>query len=325
MAAGLWSIAEAKVGRELSAGSQGLGYTVGVTAWLLTAGVFIAAKAVVSELPPWTLCFFRVSIAFLVLLPIVRHQWPEIREFLRRRWPAALIVGGLGLGITQGIMYQALAYTTAVNVGIIFATAPIITMILARFVLGEKMSGGQAAGSVIALAGVATIAVQGSLTVLLGLNFGAGDIIVVVAATCFATYTVLLKWEKFDLPRLPLLVTLLGGAVVVTFPLFLFELVSGAHDNLHVRGLLALAYAAIPGGALMYLLYNWSVDLLGASKGGALMYLQMIFTTALAWLILGEKIERYHIAGAGLIAVGVILVLALKPKAASTESRRTRR
>ena len=39
MAAGLWSIAEAKVGRELSAGSQGLGYTVGVTAWLLTAGV----------------------------------------------------------------------------------------------------------------------------------------------------------------------------------------------------------------------------------------------------------------------------------------------
>jgi drug/metabolite transporter (DMT)-like permease len=321
VASGFWSIAEVDARRVANAGTEPLGYAVGVATWLLAGGVFVAAKAVVNELPPWTLCFVRVLIAFLVLLPVVRHQIPEIRDFLRRRWLAVLIVGGLGLGITQGIMYQALGYTTAVNVGIIFATGPIMTMILARFILGERMSGGQAIGSLIALAGVVVIAVQGSLAVLLGLQFQPGDILVVLAAACFAVYTVLLKREKFELARLPLLVTLLGAAVVVTFPLFLVEVVRGEHDRLGVNGLLALAYVSIPGGALMYLFYNWSVELLGASKGGSLMYLQMIFTTALAWLILGEHVGSYHFAGAGLIAVGVVFILWLKPKDVVTSPR----
>ena len=79
---------------------------------------------------------------------------------------------------------------------------------------------------------------------------------------------------------------------------------------------------AIPGGALMYLLYNWSVDILGASRAGGLLYTQMVFTAVLAWLVLGEPIEPYHFAGAGLIVVGVVLVTFLKPKAtAPTPSR----
>ena len=315
MASSLWSVAEAKAEAATKSGSEPLGYAVGTIGWLLTAGVFVAVKAVVDELPPWTLCFARVTIAFLVLLPLVRNDLPAMKAFLRRRWLPVMLVGGLGLGVTQGIMYEALSLTTAVNAGIIFATAPIITMILARILLCERMSGGQAAGSVVALAGVVVIAVQGSLAMLLHFSIGLGDLLILGSAVLFAAYTVMLKYEKFDLPRLPLLVLLLAGAVVVTFPLFLYEVATGAHDNLGRDGVLALLYAAIPGGALMYLLYNWSIELLGASRGGALMYLQMIFVTVLAWLLLGERIEPYHLAGGGLILIGVILVLWLKPRA----------
>ena len=317
MASGLWSVAEAKAETAGSEESEALGYAIGTAGWILTAGVFVAAKAVVTELPPWTLCFFRVAIATLVLLPVVRHQFPEMIAFLRKRWLAVLICGGLGLGITQGIMYEALSFTSAINTGIIFATAPIITMILARFVIGETMTWGQGLGSVIALAGVVVIAVRGSLAVLRGLDFGYGDLLVVVAAICFSVYTVLLKREKFELPRLPLLVTLLGAAVVVSFPLFLYEVATGQHENLGMRGIVALLYCAIPGGALMYLLYNWSIEILGASKGGALMYLQMIFTTFLAWLLLGEQIAWYHYAGMAMILAGVALVITMKAKAAA--------
>ena len=63
----------------------------------------------------------------------------------------------------------------------------------------------------------------------------------------------------------------------------------------------------------MYLLYNWSVDLLGASKAGAFLYLQMVFVAVLAHFILGEAIERYHLVGASLIIVGVALVMAFAP------------
>jgi drug/metabolite transporter (DMT)-like permease len=97
-------------------------------------------------------------------------------------------------------------------------------------------------------------------------------------------------------------------------PFYLYELVRGELAHLDTRGYLALAYAAIPGGALMYFLYNWSIDALGASKAGAFMYTQMVFIAILAYLILGEQIELYHIAGAGLIILGVVLVTALKAK-----------
>lgn len=314
MASGLWSVAEARAEKAGREGSEALGYAIGISGWLLTAGVYVAAKAVVGELPPWTLCFFRVTIAALVLLPVVRHQIPEMIAFVRRRWPAVLVAGGLGLAAAQGLMYEALAFTSAISVGIIFATAPIITMILARFVLGETMTPGQMLGSAIALAGAVVIAVRGSLAVLVGFDFGFGDILVVIAAVCFSVYTVLLKREKFDLPRLPLLVTLLGAAVVVSFPMFLYEFATGQHENLNTAGILALLYCAIPGGALMYLLYNWSIEILGASKGGSLMYLQMIFTTFLAWLLLGEQVTWYHFVGMGLILAGVALVITMKAK-----------
>jgi drug/metabolite transporter (DMT)-like permease len=84
-----------------------------------------------------------------------------------------------------------------------------------------------------------------------------------------------------------------------------------------MRGYLSLAYAAIPGGALMYFLYNWSIDALGASKAGVFIYTQMVFIAILAYLILGERIELYHIIGAGLIILGVVLVMALQAKVAA--------
>lgn len=321
MAAGLWSIVEAHGGKKVSASSDAVGYAVGLLTWVLSGGVFVAAKGSIDEMPPWTLCFWRLLIATLILLPLVRRHFPDMRAFLRQHWFHAMAIGALGLGITQGLMFNAMEYTTAVNAGIIFSTTPIVTLVLARFMLHEAMSPWQVVGSVVAFVGIVVIAVRGSLTVLLGLDLSVGDLIVIIAAVTFSFYAVLLRRAKFSLERLPLLVVLIGGAVIVAFPFFLIELFRGEHSNLAWRGYLALAYAAIPGGALMYLLYNWSVDILGAGRAQGLLYSQMVFTAILAWLILGEAIEWYHLAGAALIVVGVVLVTFLKPKPVPTPAR----
>ena len=71
----------------------------------------------------------------------------------------------------------------------------------------------------------------------------------------------------------------------------------------------------------MYLLYNWSIEILGASRAGSLLYSQMVFTAILAWLILGEPIEWYHLAGAALIIVGVALVTVFKARAPTSPAK----
>jgi drug/metabolite transporter (DMT)-like permease len=314
MAISLWSIGEAHGSKAISPDSEAVGYLVGFLTWILAAGVFVAAKGASDEMPPWTFCFFRISLAALVLLPVVRSHHADMGKFLRHRGLEAFIIGALGLGITQGLVFMALGYTSAVTAGIVFSTTPIITLVLASLILREALGPWQVVGSLFAFAGIVVIAVRGSITVLLGLDLSIGDIFVVIAACAFAFYTVFLKRAKFDLPRLPLLVILMGSGAVAAFPFFLYEVFTGQHDNLNVHGYLALGYAVVFGGALMYLCYNWSVDILGASRAGGLLYSQMVFTAILAWLILGETLEWYHFLGAGLIVVGIVLVTFLKPK-----------
>jgi drug/metabolite transporter (DMT)-like permease len=289
-------------------------YSLATLCWLLSAGVYIAAKAVATEMPPWTLCFWRVLLAGLILLPATLQHWPAVVATVRKRWLALLIIGGLGLAITQGLMYTGLNYTTAINAGLILSLMPVITMILARFLLNETLGPQQILGAVIACIGMAIIIVRGDLPALLRLDLNAGELFIVGGAICFALYTVLLRKAKFDLARLPLLVVLLGGATASALPFYVWEIVHDERTAINAQGLLALAYVVGPGGALMYYLFNRSVEALGASKAGVFLYLQTVFVAILAFFFLGERLLPYHLVGAGFILAGVLLVTLFKPR-----------
>jgi drug/metabolite transporter (DMT)-like permease len=313
----IWAVAEAAAKkRHISPESDAAGYAAGIMTWLLGGSVFVVVKLGVSEMPPWTFCFSRALISALVLLPLVAGHYSDMIGLLRRRWLEAAFIGAIGLGLTQGVTFMALSYTSAINVGIIFALAPMATMLLARVILREPMNGWQSIGLAIAFVGIVVIAVHGSLAILLGLKIGIGDLFAFGAIVLFASYTVLLKRAKFELPALPLLVILLGAGSVSALPFSLWEIAHGEHEDLAKTGYLALAYTGVIGGAFMYFLYNWSIAVLGASRAGTLVYTQMIFATFFAWLILGEMIEWYHFVGGGLVIVGILCVTLLRPAAA---------
>ena len=96
----------------------------------------------------------------LVLLPFIASYYHDIIGFVRARGWETLFIGGIGLGLTQGTAFTALSYRSVVNFGVIFGTAPIITMALARIVLREPMSVWQIAGALTAFAGIIVIAVH---------------------------------------------------------------------------------------------------------------------------------------------------------------------
>ena len=297
--------------------SLSVAYAVSVLCWLLSAGVYIAVKSVAQEMPPWALCFWRVFIAWAILLPFVHHHYRAMGDLLRSRPWDLLIIGGLGLAICQGLIYTGLRYADATTAGIIMALMPIATMVLARLILREAMSLWQAIGSGLALIGVVVIIAHGDLSALLRLDVNAGELWIVASALCWGLYTVLLRRAKFEMARLPLLVLLLGTATVTALPFYLWEVVSHERSALDTSGLLALAYISVPGGALMYYLFNWSVEALGASRASSLLYLQTVFVAVLAYIFLGESLHAYDLAGAAFIAAGLLLVTLIKSKAAS--------
>ncbi|MEZ2131877.1 MULTISPECIES: DMT family transporter [unclassified Sinorhizobium] len=296
-------------------------YSVAVLCWLLSAGVYIAAKWVSSEMPPWALCFWRILIAWAILLPVVHRHFGAMVALARARPLELLAIGGIGLAICQGMVFIGLEFADATTAGIIMALIPIITMILARFILGEPLGPWQAVGSVLAFLGILVIVVKGDPAALLRLDVNPGELWIVAGSFCFSLYAVLLRRAKFDIERLPLLVLLLGAAALTALPFYLFEIASDERSALNASGLIALAYAAIPGGALMYFCFNWSIEALGAARAGVLLYLQTIFVAVLAYLILGEQLQRYHLEGAAIIIIGLLLVILLKPKSEAAAAR----
>ena len=295
--------------------SEASGYAAGLAAWMVAASAFIVVKAVSDEMPPWTMGFLRVLIILAIMLPLVARHHAAMTALMRARWAEALFVGAIGLGLTQGVLYSALQMTTAVNVAIVFGLAPMLTLTLARFILGEPMNAWQALGSAVAFCGIVVISVKGDLDLLLHLKFGAGEIAAFGSALLFAGYTVLLKRARFDLPCLPLLTLLMFGGALALFPFFVWEFASGKHEHLARNGYLGLLYMASVSGVGMFFLYNRSIEILGAAQAGTLVYTQMVFVAIFAWIFLGERLEPYHYAGAALVAVGVVLVVRCRARA----------
>ena len=284
-----------------------IAYATAVLGWLLSAGVYIAAKWAAPEMGPWALCFWRLLLACAILLPIVHRHYGAIIALIRMRPLEVLLVGAVGLTLCQGMIYTGLHFTNATTAGIIIALSPVMTMVIARIVLGEPLGLWKAIGALLALAGMLVIVAHGDLGALMGLQFSAGELWIVGSAFCWGLYTVLLRRAKFGIPLLPTVVVLLGAGALAALPFYLGELTGGGGSALNANGLLALAYLAGPGGALMYYLYNRSVEALGAGRASMLLYLQTVFVALLAYLLLGEGLHDYDIWGAAFIIAGLVL------------------
>src|SRR4029450_10220665 len=78
------------------------------------------------------------------------------------RWPGRRIgpVALVGIGDTGANLLFAYAATTGTLavVGVLGSLSPVATVVLARWLLGERLSGGQNAGVVLALTGVGLLA-----------------------------------------------------------------------------------------------------------------------------------------------------------------------
>ncbi|MGE3363408.1 MAG: DMT family transporter [Rhizobiaceae bacterium] len=294
--------------------SLGAGYPTAVFCWLLSAGVYIAAKWVAPEMPPWGLCFWRLTFACLILLPVVHRHHGAMIALMKTRALEVIAVGAIGLTLCQGMIYTGLNHTNATTAGIIMALSPVMTMVLARFILGEPLGLWKAVGAIIALCGMALIIAHGNPAALAQLQFNAGELWIVGSAFCWGLYTVLLRRQKFGIELLPMVVLLLGAGALIALPFHFVELLYGERSTLHGNGILALAYMAGPGGALMYYLYNRSVESLGASRASMLLYLQTVFVVILAYLFLGERLQDYDLMGAAFIIVGIVIATFIKPK-----------
>ncbi|KKW90394.1 permease [Sphingobium chungbukense] len=276
---------------------------------LLWAGNSIAARAVHSEIPPFTLAFCRWSGALMVLLPFA---WPKIvadQPAILRNWGKILLLGAVGVGCFNAFLYSGLRYTTATNGLLIQAAIPALVLLFDFALFRVRPRVFQIIGVLIASAGVVVIVFRGNPAALATLSFGRGDALVLCGVVAWSLYTALLRIRPVIDPLSFLALTFLVG-VIAMLPFALHEWQTEAVILTH-KSIGGIAYVAILPSVVAYFLYNMAVGEIGAGMAGQTISLQPLFGALLAVPLLGEALQGYHVAGMLLILVGIAVPIAV--------------
>jgi drug/metabolite transporter (DMT)-like permease len=280
---------------------------------VLYAGNILVGKAL-AELPPVTIAFTRLVIAFVVLLPFGwRSAWLARRTFIEHGGPL-LLMTATGVASFTTLIYAALQFTSATNVSVLEAVIPVVTVLLSIAVLRERLHLLQWLGVGLSLLGAVSVVMNGHILALGGVDWNEGDAIMVAAVLCWAVYSVTVRRHMRRFPEFGALVVMTGLSVLVLSPLVVIEWALVGEFPLtagpHWWGLL---YLGVFPSVVALALYNRAVAALGASQASAFLNLLPVATMLGAYILLGEEISAAQVVGAALVMTGVLFTLRVRP------------
>ena len=278
---------------------------------LLWAGNAIVGRLCSDLISPFALNLLRWSIAFVVLLPLA---WKVLRKDspIWPLWRQYMLLGLLGIGCYNALLYLALKTSTPLNVTLVSSSMPVWMLAIGRLCWGIAVSRRQLYGALLSILGVVVVMSRGDLHSLLNLRFVAGDLFMVLATIAWAFYTWLLSrtheprevkahWASFLLAQMVfgLLWSVLFTAGEVAMGEFRF-----------VAGwplFAALLFIAIGPAILAYRFWGMGVQRSTPAIAGFFGNLIPIFTALLSILILGETPHLYHGIAFALIVAGIVV------------------
>jgi drug/metabolite transporter (DMT)-like permease len=274
---------------------------------LLWSANYIGARAAVGVIGAHQLALARWTLAFLVMLPLalpaLRRAWPHWRG----EWKQALVLGALGMWICGAFVYIGAETSPAVNIGLIYALAPVLIAVLSMRLLGERLRPAQVGAPAVALCGVGVILFKGSFANIVDIRLTSGDLWVAIAVLAWVAYSLLLKRLPSALDSFARLTVITAAGVLVLVPLALAEMAwqGPSEPSWKAAGLIVLV-ALLPGfGA--YQAYAFVQRELGAARCGLILYLGPLYAAVVAWAVLGEQPQWFHAVGAALILPGIWL------------------
>ncbi|WP_275285781.1 DMT family transporter [Halomonas elongata] len=270
---------------------------------LIWSGNMTINQLTVGAIAPSSIAFLRWLLALAVLTPFVAPVAWRHRATLCREWPRLAVLGLLGMGLWQGLAYVAAETTSATNMGILAAMVPLLTVLLSALILREPPSIGGIVGGLFALIGVALLLGSGNPLSLLDLEIASGDALMLVAATCYALYGVMLKRWSFDLPPWVLLYGQVICAVLILLPPYLL----GPMTPVNLGNVGLILYAGIPASIVTTYLWMLAIRRIGASRASIFINLMPLFSAVIAMVALGERLAAYHVLGGALVLAGVIM------------------
>jgi drug/metabolite transporter (DMT)-like permease len=271
----------------------------------VAAGVLAVSAAAIfirlAEAPAVAVAFWRCTLGAALLLPpaLVRRE-----RFPRGKTLYIGLASGVALGAHFGFWISSLDYTSVAASVVLVSTQPVFVAILAYLLFGERTSPLSFVGILVALAGTAVIAGDGSV----GSAAIFGNVLALVGAITVAVYVLIGRSSRT------------GGVGVLPYSIVVY---SAAALTLLGAALLLDArlwgysgktwfwlWAITLGPQIMgHTVFNWALRYVEASIVSGTILAEPVVSALLAWLILAEKPGLPTILGGTVVLAGVFLLL----------------
>ena len=271
------------------------------------ASLAIVGKLVFPELPPSALVVIRVGGAALVLAVAYLASGPQRISSLRD-WSLLAVLGFLGVTANQSLFLGGLERTTAINASILVTTIPVFTVFYSVLARQERASALKVGG--IVLAGLGAVYLIGPDRVSLAPRLALGNAMVVAAMMCYAGFLVISKplLRRYDTLTVSLFVMAFG--LLGTLPLGLPVLGRLELSRIAATTWLWVGYIILVPTVGAYFLNAWALKRTSSQLVAAFIYLQPLFTAAVAPAVLrGERLTERALGAGAAIFSGLALVI----------------
>jgi drug/metabolite transporter (DMT)-like permease len=260
---------------------------------VLVGAAMVATRYVVNDIGPLSLGLLRYAIALLCLAPFVAFH--RRVHFARQDLLAIVGLGIIQFAVLIILINLGLRSVTSTRAALLFATMPLLTMVVAAAVGSERLSMPKTVGALLTFAGVAATLGENLLA-----GSGRGEWVgigmVLTAALCGAACSVFYRPYLARYPTLPLATVAMVASVLFLALLAQYENFFTHRPSLDAKGWAAVVFIGISSGS-GYMLLLWALK--HASPTRVTVFLSLSPVTA-AWMgvaFLGESITPGIVLG----------------------------
>ncbi len=271
---------------------------------ILVGATLVATRGVISQTHPASLALLRYAIGFCFLLPFALASTRP--SFERRDLLPIAALGIAQFGILITLLNYAVQFISSAHAALLFATFPLMTMVLAAALGQERLTATKSLGVIATVIGVALALGEKAFESGNAANVWIGEAAVLGSAFSGALCSVLYRPYLKKYPTLPV-----SAFAMLASVLFLAVFAAGegffsALPQITPGGWLAVVFIGLSSG-VGYYLWLWALNHTSATNVTVFLSLSPITATLLGALLLAETISPVSILGVLCVALGLWL------------------
>jgi drug/metabolite transporter (DMT)-like permease len=276
--------------------------------YLFWGSTYLGINIAIEHVPPALMCATRFTIAGLLMLGYSVVRGKNVRYSARELLELAVVGNLLLMGGNLTLSYSEL-YIPSGLAALLIAIIPLWFLVLDSLLLGHHRLSRRG------LVGLG-LGFSGTMVLLWPRLRAPGELgkkqlwyslALLGASLSWALGSVLSKKWQSARPSFAAAgwQVLFAGLGNLSFALVNHDL---AHATWTARGIGAIAYLIVGGSLIGYTAYIYILSHAPTAKVSTYAYVNPVVAVFLGWLVLGEKIDRYILAGSAIVIASVILV-----------------